>query len=862
MSIRKLLAPVTLAALMAAGLSIAVRAQQQGPIGTTAGVEASALAQDETPELWFVELTGAPVADGGNRSTLKAEKAAFRNAAGKAGIRFAERFAFEDLWNGLSIRINPSQLGRLSRMAGVKAIYPVIEIAAPRPDELDPTPDLATAITMTGADVAQTQLGVTGQGVKVGIIDTGLDIDHPAFGGNGADDSTPFPTARVVAGWDFVGDAFVNSSSTPVPDDNPDDCGGHGTHVAGIVGANGTVKGVAPGVKFGAYRVFGCSGSTTADIMIKAMERALADGMNIVNMSIGSAYQWPQYPSAAAATRMVNRGMVVVASIGNDGEKSLAAAGAPGVGTKVIGVASFDNRTRSIRYFTIGDSKYTFTPVTGAPMPPTAGTYPLVRTGTQTSAADACTALPAGSLTGAVALVRRGTCSFYIKASNAQAAGAVAVILYNNVAAAVSPTVAGTPAIAIPVVYVPQGTGNALDSLIASGSQMLTWTADVRDFLSSFSSYGLSPTLDLKPDIGAPGGSIYSTYPLEKGGFATMSGTSMSSPHVAGTAALYLEAHPHTPSQAMRAILQNTAEPKFWSGNPMLGLLDLASRQGAGMVQIDKAIQATVKIEPGKLSLGEGQAGPRYVSLSLENNGADAVTYGLSFENGVSAVNGPPVTYTYSDGSTGTYYRTDIFTGNAAVAFDAPTVTVPAHGTAVVNATITPATSPLKGHYGGYLVFEPLGAGATLRVPYAGFIGDYQSIQVLTNIYSSAYPRLVKDGAMASDGASFTMIGSDVPTLRVHFDYQSRLVKMEVFDAVTGKAWHQALKLEYFGRNSANSYYSLPFDGTTESPSNKKVYTVPNGSYVIKLSVLQALGNEANPADWEVWTSPMFYISR
>ena len=114
--------------------------------------------------------------------------------------------------------------------------------------------------------------------------------------------ATLFPTGRVIMGWDFVGDAY-NADSTspsynpvPVPDPYPDDCNGHGTHVAGIVGANGAVKGVAPDVTFGAYRVFGCEGSTTADIMIAAMERALADDMQVLNMSIGSAFQWPGVP--------------------------------------------------------------------------------------------------------------------------------------------------------------------------------------------------------------------------------------------------------------------------------------------------------------------------------------------------------------------------------------------------------------------------------------------------------------------------------------------------------------------------------------------------------------------------------------
>jgi subtilisin family serine protease len=88
----------------------------------------------------------------------------------------------------------------------------------------------------------------------------------------------------------------------------------HGTHVAGIVGANGVLKGVAPGVTFHAYRVFGCTGTTSSDIMLEAMERAAADGSDVLNMSIGAAYQWPQYPTSQGADRLVNEGVIVVAA--------------------------------------------------------------------------------------------------------------------------------------------------------------------------------------------------------------------------------------------------------------------------------------------------------------------------------------------------------------------------------------------------------------------------------------------------------------------------------------------------------------------------------------------------------------------
>ena len=148
----------------------------------------------------------------------------------------------------------------------------------------------------------------------------------------------------------------------PHPDAYPDDCNGHGTHVAGIIGANDAtgLKGVAPDVTFGAYRVFGCEGSTESDIMLAAMERALADGMDVLNMSIGSAFQWPQYPTAVASDRLVNKGMVVVASIGNSGANGLYSAGAPGLGQKVIGVAAFDNTNVFLPYFTVQCDEYWF----------------------------------------------------------------------------------------------------------------------------------------------------------------------------------------------------------------------------------------------------------------------------------------------------------------------------------------------------------------------------------------------------------------------------------------------------------------------------------------------------------------------
>ncbi|MGY3267038.1 S8 family serine peptidase [Lysobacter sp. HA35] len=836
--------------------------------GLTADADSTPV--DESPQRWFVELSNAPLADRGSAAQLSSEKQSFRNAARSAGVKYIENYAFDNLFNGFSITVSRAQLGTIARMPGVKAVYPVQTVKMP-----DSTPgsqynpDLYTALQMTGADIAQNSLGLDGTGVRVAVMDTGIDIDHPAFGGGGVNGGTPFPSARVIAGWDFVGDAYNADPSSaaynpvPTPDARPDDCAGHGTHVAGIIGANGSVKGVAPKVSFGAYRVFGCSGSTTDDVMLAAMERAQADRMQVLNMSIGSAFDWPQSPTAKAASRLVDHGMVVVASAGNDAATGMYSLGAPSVGDKVIGVASYDNIGIAQPAFQVSpdNAKVGFNAATGAPPPPSSGTGVLARTGTTSSTSDACSALPANSLAGKVALIRRGTCSFYIKATNAQAAGAVGVLLYNNVAGALNPTVAGSPSVNIPTVGISAADGALLDGRIASGTTQITWgdfhvsqPNPTGGLISSFSSWGLSPDLTLKPDIGAPGGSIYSTFPLELGGYASLSGTSMSSPHVAGAAALLLQALPRTPAQAVRSILQNTAQPSTWSGAPGGPYIEATHRAGAGMLHIDRAIVEATRVEPGKLSLGEGQAGPQTRTLTLSNNGSTPVTYAMSAVQSV--------------GTFGSTFAPQYFIGGGVAAnFSAPSVTVAPHGTASVNVTITPAQTGIGydgGIYGGYVVMTPNDGSSTLRVPFAGYIGDYQARQVLVPT-ANGFPWLAKLTGSSyfnqPSGAAYTMAGNDIPFFLIHFDHQSAAIRMDVFDADSGRSWHSAFSTQFFGRNSsATGFYAFSWDGTTTQGG--RAYTVPNGRYTVLLQVLKANGDSSNPAHWETWRSPVITVAR
>ena len=830
-------------------------------------------AEDRT-SAWFVELKGAPRVSGGSATNLAAEKKAFRDAAKELGVQMKERFSYDTLFNGLAIEVSSTGLSRLTQLSGVKNVYPVVAIDKPEPagDGTGEALDLATSLAMVQADVAQSGLGLTGQGVLVAIMDTGIDVDHPDLGGCFG------PGCRIAMGWDFVGDAYNNDSTSPAynpvptPDAIPDDCNGHGSHVAGIVGANGAVRGVAPGVTYGAYRVFGCQGSTSADIMVAAMERLYNDGAQVLNMSIGSSFQWPQYPTAQAADRLAERGVVVVTSAGNSGANGMYAVGAPGIGDKVIATANFQNTHVNLPVFSITPDNQAigYSQATASLAAPLSGSAPMARTGTTASTADACNAPAgtppaAGSLLGKVALIRRGTCGFHEKTVNAMNAGAIGVVIYNNTSGLQNITVAGPVPITIPVVSITAADGATINSRLASGPVTMTWTTQtistpnaLANVLSTSSSHGVSPTLSLKPDIGAPGNFIRSTYPLELGGYGNLSGTSMASPHVAGAAALLLEARPGTTPEEVRSIFQNYAEPRPWNGNPGLGFLEMTHRQGAGMLQIVDSVQGTVHVVPGKLSLGESQAGPATRTLTITNNGSSAVTFSPSHEPALA--------------TTGTF-TISYFNAPATVAWSAPSLTVPAGGTGTIDVTITPDSALAdKALYGGYLVLTPQGGGREVRVPYAGFKGDYQTIQAIVPTVNG-FPWLAKlVGASYVNqpaGATYTLQAGDIPYFVIHFDHQVQRLEMEVRDVATGlpvhPVFHNMYEEDFLPRNStATSFFTFPWDGTRlHSEGNKlKVKEVPDGQYVVVVKALKALGDANNPAHWETWTSPVVTLDR
>jgi hypothetical protein len=462
-----------------------------------------------------------------------------------------------------------------------------------------------------------------------------------------------------------------------------------------------------------------------------------------------------------------------------------------------------------------------------------------------------------------------------VKAIQAQNAGAIAVVLYNNVAGGINPTVApgaGNPAVTIPVVAVTLADGTAIASI--PGTRTLTWTDNGAyvpqasgGLTSSFSSWGPTAELGLKPDVTAPGGQIRSTWPMTQfGGHNVIGGTSMSSPHVAGAAAILLSAG-KSPSQ-VATLLSNNAEPTLWSGAPSLGLLESPFRQGAGLVQVDRALAATATVSPRRIALGEGLGGSQI--LAITNSGSSPVTYNLTATSAIAVF--PTGTGWPSTWSGGGFDQ-----GEDGVTFSAATVTVPAGGQAFVTATVhvDPAT-PTGETYGGFIQLLPTGGGSPLTVPYGGFAGDYQSEQVLTSGPGVGYPWLARLAGttltrITADGAAFTLAGDDKPTIVYQLNLPAREVDFQVENAdgsYVQPVFNYAGKFSYAPRNHPTAtggpgFFTFAWDGTRgQDNGNDKAKVVPNGTYKLKLSVLKPLGDAGNPADWETFTTPAFTIAR
>jgi subtilisin family serine protease len=507
-------------------------------------------------------------------------------------------------------------LAALSQVEGVKRVYPDEVYYASTPTSMDLINAPAVWSQLGGQDNA-------GRGIRVAIIDGGIDFDHPAFADNG------HPAVARPAKPDYcdtVQPSFCNDKLIVArwyepasgfdihPDEtmDPRDHNGHGTHVAGTAagnpvtgnlnGAAVNVVGVAPGAHVMVYKALFSrtdgQGSGSSSQLIPALEDAVADGADVINNSWGGGPGGlpTQSPYATAFANARAAGVLTVTAAGNDGPGDRTV-GCPGCIEDGLTVASSQHgRTFSASAQISGVGTVSYTPGAGnfAITSPISGNLALA---SAAGDVEACSAIPAGTFTNRIVLVSRGNCTFEEKAANVQAAGARAMIVYNNESGTITMNMATAT---LPSVMITQSAGQAASSNWTASSTatinptQISVNTNAEDAMSGFSSRG--PNGDstfLKPDIVAPGSAIFAAFP--DNALGTLSGTSMASPHVAGAAALLLDGRGNLNADQLKSILMTSTD----SGVRDTDQVTPASPfdRGAGRLNVDKAADTFVVVD-------------------------------------------------------------------------------------------------------------------------------------------------------------------------------------------------------------------------------------------------------------------------
>jgi len=648
---------------------------------------------------------------------------------------------YHDALNGIKVEIARSEVAGLANLPGVVQVVPV------------PKYNIRNVVSVPFIGAPQVWQGTPafrGEHVKIAIIDTGIDYTHANFGGPGtvaafaaaaatstapADPTLFGPAApKVKGGTDLVGDTYNAdiAGSMPVPDPNPLDCNGHGSHVSGTAAGFGVANdgttyhgpydeaayaagfgigpGVAPLADLYMVRVFGCTGST--NVVTEAIDWAVHNDMDVISMSLGGTFGTRTNSDSIASDNAAKAGIVVVAAAGNAGPAPYLT-GDPASATDSISVAAMD-----ARQFVVGGVHIALSSGSGADgveanslaLPHGSVLAVILSNAGRLSFGCSAADYPAGGAHGAFVIVSRGTCTFVAKASAAAAAGAVAIGVVNNAAGLFDPAI---PGVTIPFIELERSDTVKFLGARAPASASIT-PAQLPNagfkLAASFSSGG-PRTGDgaLKPDVTAPGVNVFSTNIGTGNGGTYDSGTSMATPHVAGVAALAIQAHHDWKESGVRAAVVETASPA--------ALGDYAPRiEGSGLVQAVGATTTDVTVggdeshQLGLLSFGVAELthdfhGDR--ELVVRNHGRTPATFTAT----ATRVGGVPHTVALSSST--------VSVGGHDDASLRISLTVPA---ATAGSTHDAAGNDVLQEVAGYITLQPTVAsanhGVSLHLPY------------------------------------------------------------------------------------------------------------------------------------------------
>ena len=644
------------------------------------------------------------------------------------------------------------------------------------------------------------QITQKGDGKVVAVIDTGVDMTHPAF--TGALGGTPALSADKVAsltpqlgngktgGYVSEKFPFAYDYADNDPDASPTgEAGSHGTHVAGITAGNaGEIVGIAPDAQIIVAKVARSSNGGIPDsALLAALDDMVVLRPDVVNLSLGQTGGMDNEADSMYATvfkSLQNAGVTVNAAAGNEytaGYGNLSGKNLPYVSdpdssvlcepasySSVVSVASVDN-SLAHSAFTVGDRNIAYQRAGGADgqkMPDlsdlTGGPFEYVDGGIGSPEdGQALKAKYPEGLAGKIVLVKRGSLTFQDKFNNIAGSKPAGFIVYNNVPGD-SLVVMSLATDGVPAAFISQADGEAM--LAADDHHLSVAPGKVvppssKYSMSAFSSWGVTPDLRLKPEVAAPGGNIYSAVP--GGTYEFMSGTSMATPQMAGVSAVVLERVQNDPLFAsmsarekidvVQNLIMGTATPVV---DPLqdTGVFYSPRKQGSGLTNVlaatTSSVYPTVVGAPEqsrpKADLGDGTNGWHF-DVTLHNLSGVEATYSLNTQALSEIVDGGFFTGQSSD------WRGKgvniAYSGAASASGEGATVTVPANGEATVGIDVTPGSefasyvadnTPNGTFLDGFVRFTSKTASQPdLTVPYAGFYGNWGKAPIFDALASS-----------------------------------------------------------------------------------------------------------------------------
>jgi len=546
---------------------------------------------------------------------------------------------YREAFNGVAATLPGNLVEDLIRIGVVKRIWKdeMVQLDLPDAKQYPMDPKMIDSVPQIGVDKLHDEK-IEGQGIKVGVIDTGIDYNHPDLSGaykgyraiDGKDPSAVDPDS--VKGWDFIDndadpmeETYEEWKASGQPEvDNYGNAyyTSHGTHVSGTVAGrqentvDSAVKGVAPEVDLYNYRVLGPYGNGSTGGILAGVDKSVKDEMDVINLSLGSNLSSAVSPLSVAVNNAMLAGVVATVASGNAGDGAMTI-GSPGSGALAITVGASDV-SQTIPTYTASADDDTFQDVQllAKDFTDDVGAFQEESLPVAFAGLGKSSDFESTDVKGKIALIERGDIAFDEKLKNAKKAGAAAAIVYNNEEGQI-PYYVGESTGYIPSFRLSKKDGERLKVLSESGTVFkfgeLRNTKSEGDHLADFSSRGpIAQSYDVKPDVIAPGVAIYSTYPSYMNdpegnsydaAYARIQGTSMAAPHVAGAAALILQENPDYTPFDVKAALMNTAE-------------DLKEEYsvyevGAGRINAYDAVHAdtSIKVMDQTETIEDGEAG-------------------------------------------------------------------------------------------------------------------------------------------------------------------------------------------------------------------------------------------------------------